>query len=152
MYNWNFVEFDFKQPILTHLPFTGYHNFWPSDLDLEVSPAFQKLRPWPEFLNKKREGFHIWHVYSLRQDLSHRIKVCDLVTLKLMLFLGYDFWIKKVIFCCYLHMVASVELWYLSVNTGLVLFYIVFVFTDFRTSASLEQWESRECESWKSPS
>ena len=24
-------------------PFTSYHNFWPSDLDLEVWPTFQKL-------------------------------------------------------------------------------------------------------------
>ena len=24
-------------------PFTSYHNFWPSDLDLEVGPTFQKL-------------------------------------------------------------------------------------------------------------
>ena len=33
----------FHMHFLGTRPFTSYHNFWPSDLDLEVWPTFQKL-------------------------------------------------------------------------------------------------------------
>ena len=34
-------------------------------------------------MNRKRQGFHISHVYSLWQDLSHHTIIFDLVTLTL---------------------------------------------------------------------
>ena len=50
-------------------------------------------------MNRKRQGFHISHVYSLWQDLSHDTIIFYLVTLTLkfdLLFknfnLGHNFW------------------------------------------------------------
>ena len=34
-------------------------------------------------MNRERQGFHIWHVYSLWQNLSHHTMIYDLVTLTL---------------------------------------------------------------------
>ena len=50
-------------------------------------------------MNRKRQDFHISHVYSLWQDLSYHTVIFDLVTLTLkfdLLFknfnLGHNFW------------------------------------------------------------
>ena len=53
-------------------------------------------------MNRKRQGFHISHVYSLWQDLSYHTIISDLVTLTLkfdLLFknfnLGHNFWTMR---------------------------------------------------------
>ena len=49
-------------------------------------------------MNRKRQGFHILHVYSLWQDLSHHTIIFDLVTLTL----NFESHTN----CCYLNFVA----------------------------------------------
>ena len=51
-------------------------------------------------MNCERQGFHISHMYSLWQDLSHHTIIFDLVTLKFELIsknvnLGYNIWTMR---------------------------------------------------------
>ena len=64
---------------------------WTKTLTLAIIP-YQKW--W---------GFHIAHVYSLWQDLSHGTIIFDLVTLTL----KFDLLLKNFNLCCYLVMVAA---------------------------------------------
>ena len=80
-------------------PFTSFHNFWPSDLD--VWHSFQKLKPRLWLMNSI-QGFHISHVYSLWQDLSRHSIIFDLATLILQLGLlfqifnfGHNLWTRR---------------------------------------------------------
>ena len=38
--------------------------------------------------------------------------------------IGYDFWIRRVTYCCYLHMVATDELRCLSDNSGWMFLFV----------------------------
>ena len=85
-------------------PFTWYHNFWPSDLDIEVWPTFKNYNLGHNFQTRCDRAFILHnHVYSLWQDISHGTIIFDLVTLTL----NFDLHLKNFNLGCYLVMVAA---------------------------------------------
>ena len=106
-------------------PFHGYQNFWPSDLDLGVWPTFKRkltlaIASLPEEsgLSYFTCAFLVARTSMLYHDFWHSdLDLPGCPTLKKIV-LDYDFWIRGVTYCCYLHMVAAGELCCLSDNSG----------------------------------